>query len=246
MTSPKRPTGARRWLPFAIAGLSGFLIAFIAMAILLLPGGDPGAPTVQVPSIIGLSFPDAERRLVAAGLTATLGSERPAPDAPKNTVLAQTPAAGEVVDRGTPIVLEVSEGVDRATIPALVGLSRDDATRILAESGLTAGDIIEQPSDTARGTILATSSPAGFTVPKGSRVGLTMSSGPLALTLPDVVGRDINTARGLLEQLGLQLAPLEYDSTSTLPAGTVIAQTPAAGSGVTGGSQVTLRIVGRP
>ena len=241
-----RTAGARRWLPFAIAGASGFLVAFVAMAILLLPGGEAATLSVQVPTVVGLSYPDAERRLASAGLVATLGRERSVADAPKNTVLAQVPPAGESAERGSAVVLDVSEGVDRVVIPALAGLSRDDATRVLADIGLTLGDVTEQPSDTARGTILGSSPLVGYTVPKGSRVAVTISAGPIELSLPDVVGRDLTTARGLLEQLGLQLAPLEYDSTSTLPAGTVVAQTPAAGSTVTGSTPITLRIVGRP
>jgi eukaryotic-like serine/threonine-protein kinase len=238
--------GARRWLPFAIAGASGFLLAFIAMAILLLPGASAAAGSVQVPTVVGLSYPDAERRLAAAGLVATLGRERPAADAPKNTVLGQVPAAGDSAERGSAVVLDVSEGVERATIPALAGLSRDDATRALTDAGLALGDVTEQPSDTARGLVLASAPPVGYTVPRGTRVALTVSAGPVELSLPDVVGRDLTTARGLLEQLGLQLAPLEYDSTTTLPSGTVVAQTPAAGSTVTGSTLITLRIVGRP
>ncbi|MBL8981108.1 MAG: PASTA domain-containing protein [Gemmatimonadetes bacterium] len=241
-----RSARAQRWLPYLIAGASGFLVAFIAMAILLLPGGGAEPLEVQVPTVVGLSYPDAERRLAAAGLVATMGRERPAPDAPKNTVLAQVPAAGETADRGSAVILDVSEGAERATIPSLSGLSRDDAARVLTDAGLALGDVTEQPSDTARGTVLASSPAAGFTVPRGSRIALTVSAGPPEIGLPDVIGRDLNTARGLLEQLGLQLAPLEYDSTSTLPAGTVVAQTPAAGSTVTGGSLITLRIVGRP
>ncbi|MBK8248170.1 MAG: PASTA domain-containing protein [Gemmatimonadetes bacterium] len=241
-----RSAGARRWLPYAIAGASGFLVAFAAMAILLLPGGGAAPVSVQVPTVIGLSYTDAERRLASGGLVATLGRERPAADAPKNTVLAQVPAAGEAADRGSAVVLDVSEGVDRVVIPALSGLSRDDATRALTDAGLALGEATEQPSDTARGTVLASSPPVGYTVPRGTRVAVTVSAGPVELSLPDIVGRDLVTARGLLEQLGLQLAPLEYDSTSTLPAGTVVAQTPAAGSTVTASTPITLRIVGRP
>ncbi len=242
----KAPAGVRRWLPFAISGTAGFLVAFVAVAALLLPGGSTESAQVTVPSVMGLAFSDAERRLAAAGLTATLGRERPAPDAPKNTILAQVPAAGETADRGAEVVLDVSEGVERATIPALAGLSRDDAERTLRDVGLVVGDVTEDPSDTARGIVMATAPPVGYTVPRGSRVALTVSAGPPESTLPDVVGRELTAARGLLEQLGFAVAPLEFDTLSTLPRGTVIAQTPAAGSSVPGGSLVTLRIAGRP
>ena len=40
---------------------------------------------------------DAQRRLISAGLVPSLGEERFSGDAPKSTVLAQTPPAGESV-----------------------------------------------------------------------------------------------------------------------------------------------------
>jgi serine/threonine-protein kinase len=235
----------RRWLPFVIAGASGFLLSFAIVAFLLFPADD--APQeVRVPSVVGLPFPDAERRLKALGLTAALGQERPSGDVPKNGVVAQTPVAGETVNAGTEIVLDVSEGVDRTTIPGITGLSRDDAERALRSAGLALGDVSEQAGDSARGVVLSSTPAAGTTVPRGTRVALLVSAGQGELSLPDVIGRDLDSARGLLEQIGLVLAPLEYDSLSSLPSGTIIGQTPAAGAAVATGSTVTLRIAGRP
>ncbi len=238
-------TKARKWLPFVVAATSGFLLAFALVALFLFPADD--APQeVRVPSVVGLPFTDAERRLKALGLVASLGQERPSGDLPKNAVVAQTPVAGETVNNGAEIVLDVSEGVARAAVPALLGLARDDAERALTAVGLALGDVTEQPSDSARGIVLAATPATGVAVPKGTRVAVVLSAGPGELSLPDVIGRDIDSARGLLEQLGLTLAPAEYDSLSSLPRGTVIGQTPAAGASITSGSTVTLRIAGRP
>lgn len=240
-----KAAATRRWLPFVIAGASGFLLSFAVVAFLLFPADD--APQeVRVPSVVGLPFPDAERRLKALGLVASLGRERPSGDVPKNGVVAQTPVAGETVNSGTEIVLDVSEGVDRTTVPAVTGLSRDDAERTLRGAGLALGDVTEQAGDSSRGIVLSSTPAAGSTVPRGTRVAVVVSAGPGELSLPDVVGRDLDSARGLLEQIGLVLAPIEYDSLSTLPRGTILGQTPAAGAAVATGSAVTLRIAGRP
>jgi beta-lactam-binding protein with PASTA domain len=50
----------------------------------------------------------------------------------------------------------------------------------------------------------------------------------------------------MLEQLGLVVTGLEYDSLSTLPPGIVVSQSPAAGAPVIGGSTVALRVAGKP
>lgn len=241
----KAIAGARRWLPFVVAGASGFLIAFAAVALILFPADD--APQeVRVPSVVGLPFADAERRLKALGLVASPGQERPSADVPKNGVVAQTPVAGETVNSGTEVVLDVSEGVDRTAIPAVVGLARDDAERTLRAAGLVLGEVTEQTSDSARGIVLLSTPASGVAVPKGTRIAVVVSGGPGQVSLPDVIGRGLDGARGLIEQIGLVLASVEYDSLSSLPAGTVIGQTPAAGAAVASGSSVTLRIAGRP
>ena len=49
----------------------------------------------------------------------------------------------------------------------------------------------------------------------------------------------------MLEQLGLRVSQMQYDSTSVLPAGLVISQIPIAGMPVTATDFITLRISGR-
>jgi len=63
--------------------------------------------------------------------------------------------------------------------------------------------------------------------------------------MPDVVGRDEESATVLLRQLGFTLAPVERDAMSTLPIGTVVSQSPAAGSLVAPAASVSLRVSAR-
>lgn len=235
---------ARAWLPYAIAATAGFLLAFGAVAAVLFPADDT-VQEVRVPSVTGLPLQDAQRRLKAAGLTATVGTPRSSADVPKGSIVAQTPIAGETVNAGTAVTLEVSEGQAHATVPALLGRAQGDAEQLLKDAGLALGEVTEQPSDTARGTVLDATPAAGANVPPGTKVALVVSAGPHELSLPDVVGRDLAMARGTLEQLGLT-AVIEYDSLSSLPRGTVVAQAPAAGASITGGTAVTLRVSGKP
>ena len=235
---------ARAWLPYVVAGTSGFLIAFLLVALVLFPADD--APQeVRVPSVMGLPLVDARRRLTSVGLKGSLGQERPSADAPPNAIVSQTPVAGETVNVGTEVVLDVSAGQPRATVPSLIGLARDAAEQQLKTAGLATGDVTQEVSDSARGMVLSSLPSPGATVPLATRVGLVVSGGPRELSLPDVVGRDLDSARNGLEQLGLPVA-VNYDSLSTAAAGTVVAQTPAAGAVVTGASTVTLRVSGKP
>ncbi len=68
-----------------------------------------GAKEVKVPKLVGQSLPSAEKLVADAGLRIGTVS-RQANDAPAESVLKQTPAAGEVTGRDKPIDLLVSGG----------------------------------------------------------------------------------------------------------------------------------------
>ncbi len=239
--------GARWRAPLQHLALAaaGFLLAYLLVAFVVLPDDVP-LGDISVPGVVGLTQGDAERRLTALGLTATLGESRYSPDAPKSTVLSQSPVPGTVVAPGAVVTLDVSAGQQRATIPALLGLSTADAERALTKVGLALGQVAEEPSDSARGLVLDSRPEEGQVVPLGTRVDLAVSAGPANLTMPDVVGRDLESANTLLAQLGLLSMPPTYDANSTLPAGTVVAQSPAAGAPVPAGTAVALRVAGSP
>jgi beta-lactam-binding protein with PASTA domain len=246
-----RLTRIRSWLgtPLArrhliIAGVS-FSIAWILVALLLFPDEGP-APNIAVPAVVGLRFEEAERKLSEVGLRAALGETQPSNTAPRQYVLAQTPAAGTAVGPEVVVTLDVSAGQVRTTVPTLVGLSRDDALAALRTANLELGQVVERPGSEARGTILSSQPEAGHQVPQGTPIELVISAGPSELRMPDIVGRELFEVRATLEQLGLRIGETQYDSTSALPVGLVLSQAPAAGSVITVSDLITIRVSGKP
>jgi len=227
-----------------IAGVS-FTLAWLIVALVLFPDTGP-APDVTVPGVVGLRFEEAERKLGETGLKAVLGETQPSLTAPRRYVLSQTPAAGTTVGSGVSVTLDVSGGQVRAKVPTLVGLTRDDAVAALRGANLEVGQVVEKPGPEARGTVLSSAPEGGQQVPQGTPVELVVSAGPSELRMPDVVGRELFEVRATLEQLGLKIGAIEYDSTSALPTGLVVWQTPSAGLAVTAGVQISIRISGRP
>jgi len=65
--------------------------------------------TVGVPSVTGMSFEAAQKRIQDAGLAVAKGEERPDPSV-AGTVLAQDVPAGSEVGPGTTITLDISTG----------------------------------------------------------------------------------------------------------------------------------------
>lgn len=227
-----------------IAGIA-FTVAWLIVALVLLPDTGP-APGAVVPPVVGLRFDEAERKLAEAGLKAALGETRPSLTAPRRYVLAQTPAAGTAVGPEVVVTLDVSAGQLRVAIPTLSGMSREDAVAALRTANLELGQVIERPGREARGTVLSSQPEAGQQVPQGTPVELVVSTGPSQLLMPDVVGRELFEVRSTLEQLGLRVAETQYDSTSALPAGLVVAQVPSAGSPVRASDFISIRVSGRP
>jgi beta-lactam-binding protein with PASTA domain len=236
---------ARTMLRYAAVAAAGFLLAYVIVALFVFPD-DGVAEGVKVPAVVGMRFEDAVKRLAGIGLKGTLGESRVSTSAPLSTVLAQRPIAGLDAVRGTTIQLDISAGQQRATVPAVVGQTQDDATNELRRADLTVGQIAEQAGDEPRGTVLQLRPDAGQIVPPGTTVDLVISGGPAELFMPDVLGRDFTEAKMMLEQLGVALAPIEYDAESTLPRGSVISQSPQAGASLPSGTSVILRVAGKP
>ena len=83
----------------------------------------------------------------------------------------------------------------------------------------------------------------GQRVPVGSEVRLYIAGPPEAAVVPDVVDQELEEARSLLDEAGLQAAE-EGPVWSPLPANTVIAQEPEAGTELQAGDIVTITISG--
>jgi beta-lactam-binding protein with PASTA domain len=97
----------RASLPYAVAIIGGFLLAYLIVAFLIFPSGViPG--NAKVPNVTGLLFDDASKRLGAVGFRASRGSEEFREATPANTVLSQEPPAGSKEPEGSTVTLTVS------------------------------------------------------------------------------------------------------------------------------------------
>ncbi len=95
------------------------------------------------------------------------------------------------------------------------------------------------------GTVTASSPAVGTTVKKGSTVNLTVSTAPPTALVPDVRGQDAQTATSNLQAAGF-VVTTQPQSSSTVPANTVIDQNPAGGSSLAKGGTVSLTVSSGP
>jgi serine/threonine-protein kinase len=233
-------TGLRRAMPYLISAALGFASAYVVIAVAVFPGGG-GPDDITVPSLTGMTMDDATRRLTKVGFKIKQGTSRPSEGSPAGTIIEQAPLGGTVARPGETVTVVTSAGQRAIVVPETQGMSRRDAERALEEAGFSVGEVTQQASDAARGTVLATKPAAGAKAPAGA-IGLVLSSGPSSVRLPNVVGRPYADARSTLEQIGLLVSGSGLDSMSTAPAGTVVSQSPTPGRTVPSGTTVQLRL----
>src|SRR5207248_312733 len=98
------------------------------------------------------------------------------------------------------------------------------------------GQITMQASSTVlTGYVISQNPQAGAQVPQGTAVTLIISSGPAAVTVPNLVGLTQSAATTAVQNAGLALGTVTTQTSATVAAGNVISQNPAAGTQVAQG-----------
>jgi len=165
-----------------------------------------------------------------------------APDGriPKDRVASQFPLATTRVQKGSGVVLTISNGPGDSIVPIdLVGMSLIDARTALTSVGLLVSATEAVPSDEPQGTVLKVVPEPGSTITAGTGVVLQIASGQV--TVPSLIGTDALQAKTLLVQAGFLVKEVEgYDANQ--PIGIVIRQAPDAGVTQTIGKSVTITI----
>lgn len=93
----------------------------------------------RVPDLAGLPLQAAEQRAKAAGYATRVILE-PGPGV-AGTVLDHEPASGRLAQRGTAIVLRVTQGARQVRVPDVRGMPVAEAFRLVGEAGLSPGNV---------------------------------------------------------------------------------------------------------
>lgn len=165
-----------------------------------------GPQLFPLPEMTGRSLEEGKSALNEAEMALGPINEKFDETAPAGTVLAQDPAAGTAVKRGTPVSFTVSKGPQPIPVPDVRGKSQDDAVKALEAAGLKAVIAPETVNDrTVPKGAVAAQTPASGTLTKGQSVTLTVSKGPKLMQVPSFIGKQADDARKALEKLGFQV-----------------------------------------
>lgn len=216
---------------------------FILLAVLGTAGGwwwwteyGPGS-YMTMPQTDSRSAVAVVSDLKAMGL-AVVTQEEFSDTVPQGHVISSDPQGGEPVHKNAEVILVVSKGVDMRVVPDLVGSTREAAETLLEAAGLKLGTVSEEYSeDVESGAVISQAIEKDTSIPHDTLIDVVVSKGREPLTVPTLEGISGDEAKSRLEELGLTPAPTEEFS-DTVPAGTVMSQSSAAGSTLYRGDSV--------
>lgn len=225
-----------------IAGLVAILMMGFFVGSFLSFGKFWSSAEIDVPDVVGKSSIVAQQMLEDKNLRVKL-VESNDDSVPAGQVISQYPEAGARVKEQRLVTITVSKGGEELTMPDLKSMSRSNAEEKLKKMGLKVGAVFEENAKEPAGTVIGQDPRSGSKITKGQSVDITVSLGEKKkdVTVQNYAGLSVESAKSNLEANGLSLGGVTEEASSK-PKGTVIGQSPAAGTALTEGGSVSLVI----
>ncbi len=230
-------------------------IAAIALAILLaiplskfLIGAlktEKAPVEVEVPYLLGMTLEEAETELEELGLKLLLIGEVNSLDFDEGLIVSQDPLDGMVVKEGKTIKVNISKGVEKNTIPSLIGRTLNDATFLLENYGYVKGNISEEYHEMPEGVIIRQFPEPGTQADPGTVVNMVISLGEenAEVIVPSLLGNSFEEAKEILAKVGLLLSPqVNYAASNEYAEKTICAQDVAPGLMAEKGSTIKVTL----
>jgi beta-lactam-binding protein with PASTA domain len=198
---------------------------------------EPVCRSRTVPQLLGRDDRSAYDVIRRAGLRIGATNKRES-DQPAGTIVGQSPSPNDAVPCDAAIDVWISVPVAPTRVPLLEGSDTDAAIRKLRDAGLRLGTTAQRESTQTAGTVVDQSPAAGTIARPGDAVNVWMAVPP-PLVMPNLRGRDRVAANEILRSIGLQITEAS-DRQSEAPSGTVVEQSPAAGTTVKPGNPVRI------
>lgn len=203
----------------AAVGITIFLILFVIVFLRIYTDhGD----SVEIPDLKGKTAQEAFNVLEGKDLRFEIRDSVYSSETAPGTVLDQYPKPGMRVKENRIIFITLCAlNQEMIPMPQLTDISYRQATNLIENSGLVAGNIQYRQSEfpnlvleqRVNGRIVA----KGEMVPKGSTVDLVLGSESDGMTtaVPSLNGRSLTEAQLMLEESFLNLGSVNYDETIT-------------------------------
>ena len=155
-----------------------------------------GIEETTVPKVVGLKQEEAIKALEDAKLKYEIKEEN-SKKVEAGYVIEQETEAEKTVNAGDKVVIHVSLGVKKISVPSVLGKSEKDATNALKDAGLKVVTTTDEDSSKDNDTVLKQSVDAGTEVEDGSSITITVNqivetkTANLTINVKSILGNDI-------------------------------------------------------
>lgn len=200
-----------------------------------------------VPTLVDRTVDEARNKAENFGFSFEIQDYENNDAVASGNVILQSPEAGVKARHGTTIYCIVSLGPAAPTVPNLIGMTLDEATRALEESGLTLGSVSYRISEIEIGYVCEQSVTAETEVTNGQTIDVVISaSSETTFEMTYAMDEPLNL---ILDQLRLDSFNnifVRYVLSDIVEDGTVYLQDPLPGTQVLPETAVTLTVSGVP
>ena len=228
--------------------LAGITAAFVVItltfigAMLYLNNPLEKVPDIEMPDFTGKKYESLRKAEQYSNFTFEVEENQYNDLYERGEVISQRPKAGTKVKENSIVRVIVSNGTKVVPMPNLIGLEETAAYHELANLDMQYQKV-DVFSDQPIGTVVATEPGYDSEVPASTVVKIHISMGPenKMVPVPDLRGRDVDTARAMLREVGLEIGGISY-IVSEEAADTIVSQDPAPTSMISSGGFVNLNV----
>ena len=197
---------------------------------------------IEVPNVTNMTVVEAQKLLEEKEFKVELEEKYGDPDKYKpGTVMEQSPKAGEKRKQGSLIILTICKGAELKAVPDVVGMSLTKAEQTLNAAGFKVGNVTKRHVDGGKlGAVLSQSPNGTDKAPKGSGIDLVINEGDKAV--PNIIGKSVDEAKGMLEQAGLKLGEIKKITDANAKKNVVLACNPGVGANLGDGAAVSITV----
>ena len=206
------------------------------------------APKIEIPDLVGVELEQAKKQVEELNnktdrinLSIEVASEEYSEEYAEGYIIKQDPEKNKKIKEDTVIKVIVSKGIEKVTMPKLIGEKESDAVKTLEELGLKFEVEEETNKKVEAGVVFEQDIEEGTEINKGSTVKIKISAGAKKIQVPSVIGSTEEDAKNTLSKAGFSVTVV-YEEDAGKEDGTVLKQSIDAGKEVTEDSSITITV----
>lgn len=199
--------------------------------------------TVKMSDVLGWNVEDAKKEIVRIGLVPEVTMVE-SDLYEENTVISTDILAGEDVEVNSTVVLTVSAGTQAVEVPAVTGLTYEEACNKITGEGLTVSRLESYSATVEKGKVIAQNPLGGDPIAPGGTVILSVSLGMEAnkVAMPNMIGWDQIQAEEWIHENGMILQSIGEEYSDTIAEGLVCYQNFSAESILDPGTPIVFSV----